>query len=195
MNQYIVQRLRPFVFFYQDNWSRLLPAMDFAQACLKSDSTGLSPFEVEFGRPARMSFDWREKTTEFTDSRDQLNRETAHQLIDRIQEAWAVARNNMVQAQDRQRRYANRRRRTVNFDVGDDVFVLREGWQSARPSRKLDWIWSGPYRILEKRGASFRLDLPQSMRIRPVFPPDRNAEQVLAWVAAHPLSRSARTAD
>lgn len=31
--------------------------------------------------------------------------------------------------------------------------------------------------------------------VYPVFPPDRNAEQVLAWVAAHPSSRSAGTAD
>ena len=77
MNQYVVQRLRPFVSFYQDNWSDLLPAMDFAQASLPSESTGLSPFEVEFGRKARMLFDWAEQTTEFTDAHERLNREDA----------------------------------------------------------------------------------------------------------------------
>jgi transposase InsO family protein len=173
MNQYIVQRLRPFVSFFQDNWSELLPAMDFAQASLPSETTGLSPFEIEFGRKSRMSFDWKEQTTKFLDSKDQLNRQEAQQIADRIHEAWAVARNNMSMAQAKQRRASNRKRREVNFGVGDDVYVLREGWQSQRPSQKLDWIWSGPYKILEKRGESFRLDLPPQMRIHPVFAPDR----------------------
>src|SRR5258706_1081805 len=32
MNQWIDQRLRPFVNYYQDNWSELMPIMDYAQA-------------------------------------------------------------------------------------------------------------------------------------------------------------------
>ncbi len=39
LNQYIDQRLRPFVNHFQDNWSDLLPAMDFAQAILPHEST------------------------------------------------------------------------------------------------------------------------------------------------------------
>jgi hypothetical protein len=42
LNQYIDQRLRPFINHFQDNWSDLLPAMDFAQAILPHDSTGLA---------------------------------------------------------------------------------------------------------------------------------------------------------
>jgi hypothetical protein len=42
LNQYIDQRLRPFVNHFQDNWSDLLPAMDFAQAILPHESTGLA---------------------------------------------------------------------------------------------------------------------------------------------------------
>lgn len=34
MNQWIDQRLRPFVNYYQDNWSELIPIMDYAQATL-----------------------------------------------------------------------------------------------------------------------------------------------------------------
>jgi hypothetical protein len=49
INQYIDQRLRPFVNYYQDDWSELLPIMDYIQATLLHESTGLSPFQVEFG--------------------------------------------------------------------------------------------------------------------------------------------------
>jgi hypothetical protein len=82
--------------------------MDFAQACLPSDSTGLSPFEIEFGRPARMSFDWREQTTEFFDSKEKLNRQEAQRIADRIHEAWAVTKNNMSLAQAKHRRASNK---------------------------------------------------------------------------------------
>jgi len=46
LNQYIDQRLRPFVNHFQDNWSDLLPAMEFAQAILPHESTGLTTYEL-----------------------------------------------------------------------------------------------------------------------------------------------------
>ena len=59
MNQYLTQRLRPYVNFYQDNWDELLPIMDRAQVTLPHSSLGdLSPYEVYTGFEARTSFDW-----------------------------------------------------------------------------------------------------------------------------------------
>jgi transposase InsO family protein len=46
MNQYIDQRLRPFVNHYQDNWSALIPMMDYAQLTLYHKSIRMSPFEL-----------------------------------------------------------------------------------------------------------------------------------------------------
>ena len=57
-NQYLSQRLRPFVNHFQDDWSEWVPIVDFATAALPQDSTGLSPFMVEKGFQPRMSFDW-----------------------------------------------------------------------------------------------------------------------------------------
>jgi hypothetical protein len=57
MNQYIDQRLRPFVNHFQDNWSELLPMIDYAQATLPHESTGLAPFQIEFGYEPYTSFD------------------------------------------------------------------------------------------------------------------------------------------
>ena len=36
MNQYIALRLRPFIDYYQDDWSEWLPMIDFAAACSSS---------------------------------------------------------------------------------------------------------------------------------------------------------------
>jgi hypothetical protein len=34
INQWIDQRLRPFINYYQNNWSELIPIMDYAQTTL-----------------------------------------------------------------------------------------------------------------------------------------------------------------
>ena len=57
-NQYLDQRLRPFVNYFQDNWAELLPMMDYANATLPHSSTGFAPIELEMGYLPRTSFDW-----------------------------------------------------------------------------------------------------------------------------------------
>jgi transposase InsO family protein len=56
-NQWINQRLRPFVNAFQDNWSSLIHAVDYAAAILPHNSTGLSSFMVELGYQPRMDID------------------------------------------------------------------------------------------------------------------------------------------
>jgi hypothetical protein len=70
LNQYIDQRLRPFVNHFQDNWADLLPAMDFAQAILPHESTGLSPYKLELGHKPRLYFDWEHRTQQSATPRE-----------------------------------------------------------------------------------------------------------------------------
>ena len=77
LNQYIDQRLRPFVNYHQDNWSDLLPCMDWAQAILPHETTGLSPYEIEFGHQPVYHWDWEERTKASTTVREQMSREEA----------------------------------------------------------------------------------------------------------------------
>ena len=79
MNQYLNQCLRPFINYHQDNWSALLPIMDYAQATLLHDSTGLSPFQVKFGYEPRTSFDWN-KLAEPATPKERMNRNEAREF-------------------------------------------------------------------------------------------------------------------
>ena len=58
MNQYLDQRLQPFLDYYQDNWSGLLLIMDYAQLTLLYSSLGMIYlYELLNGYLSQISFD------------------------------------------------------------------------------------------------------------------------------------------
>ena len=137
-NQWIDQRLRPFVNTFQDNWSTLIHIIDYAAASLPHDSTGLSSFQVELGYQPRMDIDWVRPPDKIVVSEHiQKSREDAQAHVKEIHKAWEWCRTAMAEAQDRQRVQANKHRRPVDFTVGDKVWVSTRNWTSERPSRKL----------------------------------------------------------
>ena len=66
---------------------------------------------------------------------------------------------------------ANRKRSDAAYDRGDMVFLSSRNISTERPSRKLDDKMLGPFRVSDKVGSSYRLELPSSMRIHDVFHP------------------------
>jgi hypothetical protein len=149
-----------------------LPVVDFTQSCIPHEAIGQSPFRTVLAYDPRMSFDWKEIKPEAS-ARERLNREEAQAWTKHIQEAWEFARGDMARAQERYTAQANKHRRPVDFAVKDKVWVTTKNWDMKRPSRKLAQQMAGPYEILEKIGHSYRLKLPQSIKVHPVFSPDK----------------------
>ena len=88
MNQYLDQRLRPFVNYYQDNWSELLPLMDYAQLTLPHSSLGtMSPYELLNGYPPRTSFDWTPPSNAPANTSIKLSQERARAVASRMEQA------------------------------------------------------------------------------------------------------------
>ncbi|KAI9035169.1 integrase zinc binding domain-containing protein, partial [Aspergillus affinis] len=92
VNQYFAQKLRPFVNYYQDNWSELLPAIDFAYAVLEHETTGLSPFQVERGYEPRVSFDWVSPSKPRDRPHDQAE---ARQTARNLEQIWDYAKGQI----------------------------------------------------------------------------------------------------
>ena len=177
MNQYLDQCLRPFVNYHQDNWSDLLPCMDWAQATLPHESTGLSPFEIEFGHQAAHHWDWKARTRSAAAPREQMTREEAQAYAkarhDAVQRATEIAREGVTKAQKRQAAQANKKRREPDFGVGDHVFITPKGFTTNRPSTKLDQQMYGPYLVTRMKGHSYEVALPPNMQMSNVFHADR----------------------
>ena len=105
--------------------------------------------------------------------REQLSREEAQRTVRTLQEAWETARAIMSRAQEKKQQDVDPHRRPVDFQVGEKVWVSTKNWKTQRPSRKLDHQMAGPYEIIRQIGHSYEVKLPDSMRIHPVFSPDR----------------------
>jgi len=81
---------------------------------------------------------------------------------------------NLKSARDRQKSYADNRRRDLEFEVGNRVFLKLSPWRGVlRFGRKgkLSPRYIGPFEILERVGpAAYRLALPMEMsKIHNVF--------------------------
>jgi hypothetical protein len=169
MNQYINQRLRPFVNHYQDNWSALILMMDYTQLTLYHKSIRMSPFELLKGFKPRTTWDWDRPKTPMN-AREELNREQAVEFAKRMHDTWSVTKSHITLAQQKKERNVNKHRRLVDFEPGDNVWVKTANWSTDRPSKKLSEQMAGPYKVLAKEGHSYRVELPASMKIHPVFP-------------------------
>src|SRR5271156_8471 len=121
MNQYIDQRLRPFVLYYQDNWSEMLPMIDYAQLTLPHDSIGMSPFQLLYGYEPRTSYDWK-RATPPTSIQEEMNHGLAQEFAKRMHEGWEKAKEMMAKAQAKKENDANAHRRDVDFAPGDKVW-------------------------------------------------------------------------
>jgi hypothetical protein len=169
-NRTLIQILRAYVSHNQDDWDEYLDAAEFAYNSSEQESTHLTPFYADLG--------WHPRTPSMLitqhDVREITNVEATAEFIERLQAITAEIKAALGSAQERQEQQANRKRRGVTFEVGERVFLSTEHARTdadrTRPSRKLAAKYSGPYKIVEKiSDVTYRLDLPPTLRIHPVF--------------------------
>ena len=79
---------------------------------------------------------------------------------------------NLKNAQEQQKKYADKKRRDVEFNIGDEVLLSTRNltpMMTTGGSHKLGALYIGPFKVIEKFTSSYRLELPEHMKIHPVF--------------------------
>jgi hypothetical protein len=163
-NAALEQYLRAYVTYLQEDWADWLPLAEFAANTARSESTRTSPFFANYGFHPRMGF-------EPVQPSNQPATRDAEEFTQKMEKIMSYVRTQMLAAQARQEEYANRTRRPARcFQVGQYVWLDARNIRTLRPQKKLDWKNLGPYQITEVISPyAYKLDLPRSIRIYPVF--------------------------
>ena len=156
--QILEDMLRACVLDFGGSWSKYLPLIEFSYNNSYQSTIGVAPYEMLYGRRCRSPIHWDE-----TGERKYLGPES----VQKTNEAIEKIRARMLTAQSRQKSYADPKRRNVEFQVGDYVFLRVSPWKGVRrfgKKGKLSPRYVGPFEILEKIGqVAYRLALPPAL--------------------------------
>ncbi|KAI3786635.1 hypothetical protein L1987_40459 [Smallanthus sonchifolius] len=150
--------LRACVIDFGNTWESHLPLIEFSYNNSYHTSIKAAPFEALYGRKCRSPICW----TEVGDS--QL---TGPELVFETSENIVQIRNRMAATRDRQKSYADKRRKPLEFQVGDMVLLKVSPWKGVirfRKRGKLNPRYVGPFKIIKRIGpVAYQLDLPERL--------------------------------
>ena len=156
--QVLEDMLRACVLDHKGRWEEHLPLVEFAYNNSYQASIQMAPYEALYGRPCRPLLCW----TEVGESSI-----TGPDLIRDTSEKVSLIRQRLLTTQSRQKGYPDVRRRPLEFEVGDHVFLKvmpKMGVVRFDKHGKLSPRFIGPFEILERVGTiAYRLALPPSM--------------------------------
>jgi hypothetical protein len=165
VNQIVEDMLRACVLEHQGSWDQNLPWAEFSYNNSYQESLKMAPFELLYGRRCRTPLNWIEPREKVIFGPYLV--EEAEVTVHRIQD-------NLKAAKSCQETYANKRRRPLEFEVGNHVYLRvspMKGVKRFGMKGKLAPRYIGPFPILEKCGTvAYKLDLPPSLaRVHNIF--------------------------
>ncbi|GJY03781.1 putative reverse transcriptase domain-containing protein [Tanacetum coccineum] len=163
--QTLEDMLRACVLDFGKGWDRHLPLAEFSYNNSYHTSIKAALFEALYGRKCRSPICW----AEVGDS--QL---TGPEIIHEMTEKIVQIKSRIQAARDRQKSYADVRRKPLEFQVGDKVMLKVSPWKGVirfGKRGKLNPRYIGPFKIIAKVGTvAYRLELPERLsRVHSTF--------------------------
>ncbi|KAI3824164.1 hypothetical protein L1987_05613 [Smallanthus sonchifolius] len=147
--------LRACVLDFGGSWDDHLPLAEFSYNNIYHSSIGMPLFKLLYGRRCRTPVCWGEIGQRELGNKDVVENTTS--VIDQI-------RARLKAAQDRQKSYADKRRRPIEFQVGDFMLLKVSPWKGVirfRKRGKLSPRFIGPFKVVDRVGkVAYRVELP-----------------------------------
>jgi hypothetical protein len=114
VNQILEDMLRACVMENQGSWDKHLPLAKFLYNKSYQESLKMTLFEVIYGRRCHTPLNWIELGEKVIFGPD---------LVDGAKATIHCIQDNLKATKSRQESYANKRRRSLQFEVGDHVYL------------------------------------------------------------------------
>ncbi|GJV41386.1 putative reverse transcriptase domain-containing protein [Tanacetum coccineum] len=156
--QTLEDMLRACVIDFGKGWVNHLPLVEFSYNNSYHASIKAAPFEALYGRKCRSPVCWTE-VGEAQILGPELIQETTERIVQ--------IKQRMQAARDRQKSYADLKRKPMEFQVGDKVMLKVSPWKGVvrfGKRGKLNPRYVGPFKVLGKVGeVAYKLELPEEL--------------------------------
>ncbi|GJQ98022.1 putative reverse transcriptase domain-containing protein [Tanacetum coccineum] len=156
--QTLEDMLRACAIDFGKGWVNHLPLVEFSYNNSYHASIKAAPFEALYGRKCRSPVCWAEV------GEVQL---TGPEIVQETTEKIVQIKQRMQAARDRQKSYADLKRKPMEFQVGDKVMLKVSPWKGVvrfGKRGKLNPRYVGPFKVLEKVGSvAYKLELPEEL--------------------------------
>ncbi|GJU27709.1 putative reverse transcriptase domain-containing protein [Tanacetum coccineum] len=156
--QTLEDMLRACVLDFERSWDVHLSLVEFSYNNSYHSSVRCAPFEALYGRKCRSTIMWAEV------GEGQL---IGPELVQETTEKISQIKDKLKVVRDHQKSYADKRRKPLEFSVGDYALLKVLPWKGVvrfGKKGKLAPRFVRPFKIIEKVGpVAYRLDLPEEL--------------------------------
>jgi hypothetical protein len=158
VNQILEDMLRACAIDFCKNWDKYLSLVEFAYNNSYQSSLKMAPFEALYGRRCRTPLNWSQLGEREIFGPD---------LVTEAKRKVKLIRKNLEATQVRQKSYHDKRRKPLQFEVGDFFYLKVSPTKEVQRfgiKGKLAPHYIGPYVIVETCGpVAYKLKLPSKM--------------------------------
>ncbi|GKA14451.1 reverse transcriptase domain-containing protein, partial [Tanacetum coccineum] len=156
--QTLKDMLRACILDFGGSWDVHLSLVEFSYNNSYHSSMRCAPFEALYGRKCRSPIMWAEAGEGHL---------IGHDLVQETTEKISQIKDRLKAARDHQKSYADKRRKPLEFSIGDYVLLKVLPWKGVvrfGKKGKLAPRFVRPFKIIEKVGpVAYRLDLPEEL--------------------------------
>ncbi|GJW06502.1 putative reverse transcriptase domain-containing protein [Tanacetum coccineum] len=156
--QTLEDMLRACVIDFGKGWVNHLPLVEFSYNNSYHASIKAAPFEALYGRKCRSPVCWAEV------GEVQL---TGPEIVQETTEKIVQIKQRIQAARDRQKSYADLKRKPMEFQIGDKVMLKVSPWKGVvrfGKRGKLNPRYVRPFKVIERVGSvAYKLELPEEL--------------------------------